>query len=81
MVEEEVVERARASAESTMESQGRPKRRLRNLILGIGATLIVIGIALAIYVATQDDEPFLIALAPAFLGVVVVIAALFGKRL
>ncbi len=71
----------KTTIESTQKSQGKPKGRIKNLVLGIGVALIVIGIALAIYVATQDDEPFLIALAPAFLGVVVIIVALFGKKL
>ncbi len=79
MAEQEVADRESTSIESTQKSQEKPKGRIKNLILGIGVALIVIGIALAVYIATQEDEPFLIALAPAFLGVIVIIVALFGK--
>jgi hypothetical protein len=51
------------------------------MIIGVGAILIVIGIALAIYIATQEGGPFLFALAPAFIGIIVIIAALSGKKL
>lgn len=50
------------------------------MIVG-GVALIVIGIALAVYMAVFEDEPFLIALGPAFIGVMIIIAALFGKKL
>lgn len=51
------------------------------MIIGIGVILVITGIALAVYVATYENEPFLIALGPAFIGVIVIIAALFGKKL
>jgi len=65
----------------TPKSKEGPKRRLKTMIIGIGIILVIIGVALAVYVAVYEDEPFLIALAPAFLGVIVIIAALFGKKL
>lgn len=80
MTEKEVADREEVSIEPTPESRGRPKRRLKTMIIGIGAILIILGIALAVYVATYEDEPFLIALGPAFIGVIIIIAALFGKK-
>lgn len=35
---------------------------------------------MALYMAAYEDEPFLIALGPAFIGVMIIIAAVFGKR-
>ena len=61
--------------------RGMPRQRLKTVILGVGVALIIIGVALAAYVATEEDEPVLMALAPAFIGVIIVIAALFGKKL
>ena len=81
MTREEVTDREQVSIGSTPELQGRPKRRLKTIIIGIGVTLVIIGVALAVYVATHEDESFLIALGPAFIGVIVIIAALFGKKL
>ena len=43
--------------------------------------MIITGIVLAVYMAVYEDEPFLIALGPAFLGIIIIIAAVFGKRL
>ncbi|UCE45482.1 MAG: hypothetical protein JSU93_00895 [Methanobacteriota archaeon] len=80
MAEEEVIDREKASTGLTPKSAGRPRGRLKTMIIGVGAILIIIGIVLAIYVATQEDEPFLTGLAPAFIGVIVIIAALFGKK-
>jgi hypothetical protein len=51
------------------------------MIIGVGVILVIVSVALAVYVATNEDESFLIALAPGFLGVIVIIAALFGKKL
>lgn len=51
------------------------------MIIGLGIVLIIIGIALAVYVATSEDDSVLIALGPAYIGVVVIIAALRGKVL
>jgi hypothetical protein len=42
---------------------------------------MVIGIALAVYVNKYESETGMIALAPAFIGVVVIIAAVCGKKL
>ena len=81
MTEGVIADRGEMPVESTPGSRGRPKRRLKTVIIGIGAALIIIGVALAAYVATNEDEPFLIALGPAFIGVIVIIAALFGKKL
>lgn len=78
---EEVADPEKKSVGSAPESEGGLKRRLKPLIIGVGAVLIIIGVALALYVATYEDEPFLIALAPAFLGVIIIIAALLGKKL
>ena len=81
MTEDEVTDSEKVSTEPTPESPGKPKRRFKTIVIGVGVVLVIIGIALAVYVATYEDEPFLIALGPAFIGVVVIIAALFGKRL
>jgi len=81
MAEGEVIDNERVFNGATLESRGKPKRRLKTMIIGVGAILIVIGIALAIYIATQEGGPFLFALAPAFIGVIVIIAALSGKKL
>lgn len=81
LTEEEITDREKVSKGPTPESRGRPKRRLKTMIIGVGVVLVIIGIALAVYVATYEDESFLIALGPAFIGVIVIIAALFGKKL
>ncbi|MBU1157784.1 MAG: hypothetical protein KKE24_00390 [Candidatus Thermoplasmatota archaeon] len=81
VTEEEVVDRERVSTVPTPELRGRPKRRLKTMIIGVGAILVIISVALAIYVATSEEESFLIALGPGFLGVIVIIAALYGKKL
>ena len=81
MTERVVADSEEVSIEPTPESGGRQKQWLKTAIIGIGVALIIIGIVLAIYVATQEDEPLLTALAPAFIGVIVIIAALFGKKL
>ena len=81
MTERLVADSENVSIEPTPESRGKQKRRLKTAILGIGVALIIIGAALAAYVAAREDEPFLIALGPAFIGVIVIIAAVFGKKL
>ena len=81
LTEEEITDREKVSNGPTPEPRGRPKRRLKTMIIGVGVILVIIGIALAAYVATYEDESFLIALGPAFIGVIVIIAALFGKKL
>jgi hypothetical protein len=81
VTEEEVADREKASTGTTPEPWGRSKRRLKALIIGVGVILVIMGIALAVYVAVYEDESVLIALVPAFIGVVVIIAALFGKKL
>jgi len=81
MTGEEVTNREQVSIGPTKELHGKPKRRLKTMIIGVGVTLTIIGVALAVYVATYEDESFLIALGPAFIGVIVIIAALFGKKL
>ena len=68
-----------ASAEPVPEPRKRTRRQFKALIAG-GVVLIVTGIALAAYMAAYEDEPFLIALGPAFIGVMIIIAAVFGKR-
>ena len=81
VTEEEVANREKVSIGATPEARGRSKRRLKTLIIGVGVILVIMGIALAIYVAMYEDESVLIALVPAFMGVIVLIAALFGKKL
>jgi hypothetical protein len=80
MTEEEVADRERMCTVPTQESPRMPKRRLKTMIIGVGVILVIIGAALAVYVATYEDDSFLIALGPAFIGVIVIIAALFGKK-
>ncbi|HEX7393254.1 MAG TPA: hypothetical protein VF374_09965 [Thermoplasmata archaeon] len=81
VVEREVAELERVSLGTTPEARRRSKRRLKTMIIGFGIILVIIGIALAAYVATYENEPVLIALGPAYIGVIVIIAALFGKKL
>ena len=81
VTEEEVADREKVSVGTTPEARGRSKRRLKTLIIGVGVILVVMGVALAVYVAMYEDESVLIALEPAFIGVIVIIAALFGKKL
>ena len=78
--EGEVVGSDRMSAGPVSEQQERRGSRLKNLIVGVGVALIVVGVVLAVYIAAYEDEPFLIALAPTFLGIIVIVAAMFGKR-
>jgi hypothetical protein len=80
MTKDEVADHGIQSSESTPESRKRPKCLRKVLIVG-GAILVTTGIALAIYLGAYEDEPFLIALGPAFIGVMIIMAALFGKRL
>jgi len=81
VTEEEIADREKVSIGATPEARGRSKRRLKTLIIGVGVILVIMGIALAVYVAMYEDESVLIALVPAFIGVIVIIAALFGKKL
>jgi len=81
MAENEATVGERSCCGPSPESRGRPKRRLKTMIIGVGVILVIVSVALAVYVATNEDESFLIALAPGFLGVIVIIAALFGKKL
>jgi len=81
VTEEEVADREKVSIGTTPEARGRSNRRLKTLIIGVGVILVIMGIALAVYVAMYEDESVLIALEPAFIGVIVIIAALFGKKL
>jgi len=81
MAGEEATDSEQVSIGPTPKPPGRPKRRLKTMIIGTGVILVIIGVSLAVYVATNEDEPVLIALGPAFIGVIVIIAALFGKKL
>ena len=81
VTKEEVADREKVSIGTIPDARGRSKRRLKTLIIGVGVILVIIGIALAVYVAMYEDESVLIALVPAFIGVIVIIAALFGKKL
>ena len=71
----------RDSLTKTPEAKRESKRRLKTMLMGFGVVLVILGFALAAYVATYEDESVLIALVPAYIGVAVVIAALRGKRL
>jgi hypothetical protein len=81
VAEKEVADPERVSLVTTPEPQRKPKGQLKTTIIGLGVALIIIGIALAVYVATSDDDSVLIALVPAYIGVIVIIAALRGKAL
>jgi hypothetical protein len=81
VTEEEVADREKVSIGTTQEARRRSKRRLKTLIVGVGVILVIMGIALAVYVAMYEDESVLIALVPAFIGVIVIIAAILGKKL
>jgi len=81
VTEEGIADREKGSIGATPEARGRSKRRLKTLIIGVGVILVVMGIAFAVYVAMYEDEPVLIALGPAFIGVIVIFAALFGRKL
>ena len=81
VAEQEVSELERVSLGTTPEARRRSKRRLKTMIIGFGVILVIIGIALAAYVATYENEPVLIALGPAYIGVIVIIAAMRGKKL
>ena len=81
VAEKEVANLEKDSTGTAPEDRRRPRRGLKTIIMGIGVILVIIGIALAVYVATYEDGGVLTALVPAFIGVVVIIAALRGKRL
>ena len=71
----------KVSLGTTPEQRTKSKGRLKTTIIGLGVVLIIIGVALAVYVATSEDDSVLIALVPAYIGVIVIIAALRGKVL
>jgi hypothetical protein len=77
----EVAKPEKVSLGTTPEPRTESKGRLKTMIIGLGVVLIIIGIALAVYVATSEDDSVLIALGPAYIGVIVIIAALRGKVL
>jgi hypothetical protein len=81
VAEREVANPERVSLGTTPEPRTKSKGRLKTMIIGLGVVLIIIGIALAVYVATSEDDSVLIALGPAYIGVIVIIAALRGKVL
>jgi uncharacterized membrane protein YeaQ/YmgE (transglycosylase-associated protein family) len=81
VAEREVANPERVSLGTAPEPRTKSKGRLKTMIIGLGIVLIIIGIALAVYVATSEDDSVLIALVPAFIGVMVIIAALRGKVL
>ena len=81
VAEKEVANPEKASLGTTPEPRTKSKGRLKTMIIGLGVVLIIIGIALAVYVATSEDDSVLIALVPACIGVIVIIAALRGKVL
>jgi hypothetical protein len=80
VAEEEVTDLERVPLGTTPEVRRRSKHRLRTAIIGLGVILVIIGIALSVY-AAYEGEAVLIALGPAFIGVIVIIAALCGKKL
>ena len=81
MAGREVANPEKVSLGTTPESRKKSKGRLKTMIIGLGVVLIIIGIALAVYVATSEDDSVLIALVPAYIRVMVIIAALLGKGL
>lgn len=81
LAEKGVADPEKVSLGTTPEPQKKSKGRLKTTIIGLGVVLIIIGIALAVYVATSEDDSVLIALVPAYIGVIVIIAALRGKVL
>ena len=81
MAEEEVTDLERVSLGKTPEVRRRSKHRLKTMIIGFGVILVIMGIALAAYIATYESESVLIGLGPALTGVIVIIAAVFGKKL
>ena len=81
MAEKEIANPEEVSFAPTHEPRTKAKGRLKTVIIGLGVVLIIIGIALAVYVATSEDDSVLIALVPAYIGVIVIIAALRGKVL
>jgi cation transporter-like permease len=80
VAEEKVTDLERVSLGTTPEVRRRSKRLLKTTIIGLGVILVIIGIALAVYTAMYESEDGLIVLAPAFIGVIVIIAAVYGKK-
>ena len=78
---EEIADPGKDSTEAEPEAKGGSRHRLKTLIMGIGVVLVIIGAALATYAAAYEEESVMIALSPAFLGVIIVIVALRGKAL
>jgi uncharacterized protein involved in exopolysaccharide biosynthesis len=81
VAEREVANPEKVSLGTTPEPRTKSKGRLKTLIIGVGVILVIMGVVLAVYIAMYEDESVLIALVPAFIGVIVIIAALFGKKL
>ena len=81
VAEREVANPEKVSLGTTPDPRKKSKGRLKTMVIGLGVVLIIIGIALAVYVATSEDDSVLIALVPAYIGVIVIIAALLGKGL
>ena len=81
VAEEEVEDPDKVSNGAEPVAKGGSRHRLKTLIMGIGVVLVIIGAALATYAAAYEEGSFMIALSPAFLGVIVVIVALRGKAL
>ena len=79
MAGKELADPEEVSLGTTPEPQKKSKGRLKITIIGLGVVLIIIGIALAAYVASSEDDSVLIALGPAYIGVILIIAALRGK--
>ena len=77
MAGNEVTDSAGASAGPVSESRRSPKSRLKPMIISAGIILIVIGIALTVYKVIYEGGPFIPTLAPAFLGFIAIIAALY----
>ena len=78
---EEIADPGKDSTEAEPVAKGGSRHRLKTLIMGIGVVLVIIGAALATYAAAYEEESVMIALSPAFLGVIIVIVALRGKAL
>lgn len=81
VAEKEAANYEKVSLGTTPGPRTKSKGRLKTMIIGLGVVLIIAGIALAIYANASEDDSVLIALGPAYIGVIVIIAALRGKAL
>ena len=81
LAEEETTDPGKVSTGTEPGAKGGSRHRLRTIIMGIGVVLVIIGAALTMYAAAYEEESVMIALSPAFIGVIVIVVALRGKAL